>query len=78
MHLYQFAVLLRIVTGVQPPWGELADVALPFGEGVRVLLQDTDAVPPVLDTEIITNASPGARGPWASGKGAGATFFHPR
>ena len=40
-----------------------------------MLIHDTDAVPPVMASEIILQSSLGARGPWASGKGAGALFF---
>ena len=62
------------MAGVQPPRGYLATAALTFGGGVRVILRYPDSVPPVLADEIITQSSPGARGPWAYGKGAGAPF----
>ena len=63
---------------VQIPREDLASAVLTFWEGSRVLLQDPDAVPPVMDAEMIAQASPGARGPWENSKGSGAPFFRPQ
>ena len=63
---------------VQIPREDLASAVLTFWEGSRVLLQDPDAVPPVMDAEMIAQASPGARGPWENSKGSGAPFCHPQ
>ena len=64
--------------GCSDSMGDLAAAALAFGEEGRVILKDPDVVTPVLDSEMIAQASPGMRGPLATGKGAWVLFCHMR
>ena len=65
--------LIRIVAAtVNTPWGDLASTAVTIREGIRVLLQDSDAISPVLLVKMIPETVPIPRVPRESGQGEGA------
>ena len=60
---------------VNPPWGDLDSSVVTLREGGRVLIQDSDAISPVLQVEMIPELVTSSRGLWAAGKGAPVTIF---
>ena len=56
----------------EAPQRDLAFTTIKFGERGGVFLQDLQADPPVMPTEVIPEAVPGPRQSWAPRKGAGA------
>ena len=66
------AVLRGIIPGVEPPLWDLATAEVAPEEGVRVLLEDIDAIPPALAVEVRVKAITCEIGPWATRKGVGS------
>ena len=60
------------MTGIEPPRRYLAPASLAPGEGVGVILQDPDPIPPVLTVEVQEQAIPLVGGPMAAREGVGA------
>ena len=56
----------------EAPWHNLSPKPLEFVEQVGVLLQDIEAVPPLIAVEVVPQVIPGLQGTPAAGKGAGA------
>ena len=50
-------------------WWYLIPTPFAFGKRVGVLLQDLEAVPPIMVVKMFSQAVPGPQGPQASGKG---------
>ena len=50
--LYLLEIIRCVVLSVDPPLWDLSPAALALGEGVWVLLEDTDATPPVLAAKV--------------------------
>ena len=65
------------MTCVQPLRWDLDPAVLAPGEGVWVLLEDTDAIPPVLAAEVQAQDITCSRGTQEIGKGAGAPLCQP-
>ena len=74
-HLSEPELLGLIVATVKPPWGDLDSSVVTLREGGRVLIQDSDAISPVLQVEMIPDLVTSSRGLWAAGKGAPVTVF---
>ena len=70
-------LLRRVVAGIEPPLLHLDPATLAPEEGVGVILQYPDPIPPVLHVEVRTQAVSRAGGYRASGEGAGAYFCRP-
>ena len=59
----------------ETPWRNLTPTPFSFGEQGGVLLQDTEAYPPMLAVKVVHQDSPNRQGTRASGKGNGTETF---
>ena len=67
-----------LVADIETPCLYLAPESLASGEGVGVLLQDPDPIPPVMHVEVGAQAIPRVEGPQASEEGAGSLLRCPQ
>ena len=71
-------LLLCVMEVTEPPRWHLAPVLITPREGVGVILQDPDPIPPVMPIEVRAQAVPRTGGYQASGEGARALLCHTR